>query len=184
MKNFNIGLTDNPSSAGDHSSSMLTVGLPSVVSQGGGPQNIQVHGPINQNGATNPQNINVNMNMNFNILSNLEKQVPSNGPGQPLQQTTQNIKPTRLQLLQQKKSRQHQPTTSKQQNHMGQTLQEASRESSQQSVSSKKPRVYAGKNQIRNIKENLNKLRFNHKNNDSNVVRIPVRLDKSPIDAA
>ena len=69
---------------------------------------------------------------------------------------------------------------------MGQTLQEASRESSQQSLSNKKPKVYAGKNQIKNIKENLNKLRFNnhHKNNDSNVVRIPVRLDKSPIDVA
>jgi len=46
MKNANIGLTDNPSSAGDHSSSLLTIGLPSVVSQGGGPTHLQVHGAV------------------------------------------------------------------------------------------------------------------------------------------
>jgi len=70
MKNANIGLTDNPSSAGDHSSSLLTIGLPSVVSQGGGPTHLQVHGPITQAASQQAQSsITLNMNMNFNITN-------------------------------------------------------------------------------------------------------------------
>jgi len=70
MKNANIGLTDNPSSAGDHSSSVLTIGLPSVVSQGGGPTHLQVHGTVTQAGSHQAHsNINLNMNMNFNITN-------------------------------------------------------------------------------------------------------------------
>jgi hypothetical protein len=64
----NIGGTDNPSSVDDtsnlNSSSVLTIGLPSVMSQGGGAAMLHVRN-------TGPQsNINLNMNMNFNIQNN------------------------------------------------------------------------------------------------------------------
>ena len=55
----NVGLTDNPSSVGNNSSSMLTIGLPSVT---GGANLLQVQNPSNQSS-------NINLNMNFNITN-------------------------------------------------------------------------------------------------------------------
>ena len=68
----NIGATDNPSSIDDtsniNSSSVLTIGLPSVMSQGGGPTLLQVRNPNTQQ----TSNFNLNMNMNFNISNPLQ----------------------------------------------------------------------------------------------------------------
>jgi hypothetical protein len=66
----NIGGTDNPSSVDDtsnmNSSSVLTIGLPSVMSQGGGAAMLHVRNTGQQS------NINLNMNMNFNIQNPLQ----------------------------------------------------------------------------------------------------------------
>lgn len=58
-----VGLTDNPSSIGE--SSVITIGLPSVISQGGGPTMLKVQSSEDSQSST----INLNMNMAFNITN-------------------------------------------------------------------------------------------------------------------